>query len=146
MEGCSTLQYVEIQGSTPCANQSQVTLGLWLAGVFPLLRAVLLVPAQVAGGIAAAGLVSALFPGPLNVQTKLGDGTTNAQGLFIEMMLTAELVFTILMLAVEKHRASFIAPACIGMTLFMDHLIGNEHILHVIKKPLTFIRNQLHRR
>ncbi|KUJ23918.1 aquaporin-1 [Mollisia scopiformis] len=101
-----------------------VTLGLCLAGVFPWLRAVLLVVVQVGGGLAAAITVSALFPGPLMVQTKLGDDTTTAQGLFIEMLLTAELVFTILMLAVEKHKASFVAPACIGLTLFMGHLIG----------------------
>lgn len=60
------------------------------------------------------------------VQNKLGDGTAVYQGLFIEMMITAELVFTILMLAVEKHRASFVAPICIGLALFLGHLIGNE--------------------
>jgi len=42
----------------------------------------------------AAGVVSALFPGPLNVRTTLGVGATVSRGLFIEMFLTAELVFT----------------------------------------------------
>lgn len=70
--------------------------------------------------------MSGLFPGPLVVQTKLGDGTAVYQGLFIEMIVTAELVFTILMLAVEKHRASFVAPVCIGLALFLGHLIGKE--------------------
>jgi aquaporin related protein len=101
-------------------------LGLCLAGVFGWTRAILLIVVQVGGGIAAAVLVSVLFPGPLVVQTKLGDDTTTAQGLFIEMILTSELIFTILMLAVEKHRASFIAPLGIGLTLFLDHLVGKK--------------------
>ena len=40
------------------------------------------------------------------------------------MFLTALLVFTILMLAVEKHRATFIAPIGIGLALFIGHLAG----------------------
>jgi aquaporin related protein len=50
--------------------------------------------AQIIGAIAAAGVVSGLFPGDLNVRTSLSPGTTLARGLFIEMFLTAELVFT----------------------------------------------------
>jgi aquaporin related protein len=70
--------------------------------------------------------VSGLFPGPLNVQTNLGSGASIVQGLFIEMMLTAELIFSILMLAVEKHRATFMAPLGIGMALFLAHIIGKQ--------------------
>ena len=40
------------------------------------------------------------------------------------MFLTALLVFTILMLAAEKHRATFIAPIGIGLALFVGHLAG----------------------
>lgn len=58
----------------------------------------------------ASALVQCMFPGGLNVQTSLGGGTTVAQGLFIEMFLTAQLVFTIFMLAAEKHKGTFIAP------------------------------------
>lgn len=58
----------------------------------------------------ASALVQCMFPGALNVQTSLGGGTTVAQGLFIEMFLTAQLVFTIFMLAAEKHKGTFIAP------------------------------------
>lgn len=56
--------------------------------------------------------------------TTLAEGTNLAQGLFIEMFLTALLVFTILMLAAEKHRATFIAPIGIGLALFIGHLAG----------------------
>lgn len=40
------------------------------------------------------------------------------------MFLTALLVFTIFMLAAEKHRATFIAPVGIGLALFIAHLAG----------------------
>ena len=69
-------------------------------------------------------VVSALFPGPLAVQTRLSDGTSIVRGLFIEMFLTAELVFTIFMLAAEKNRATFIAPVGIGLALFVAELSG----------------------
>jgi aquaporin related protein len=40
------------------------------------------------------------------------------------MFLTALLVFTIFMLATEKHQATFIAPVGIGMALFVAELMG----------------------
>ena len=76
-------------------------------------------------GIAAAGVVSAILPGPLNVSTSLGGGTTITQGVFLEMFLTAELVFTIFMLAAEKHKATYLAPIGIGLSLFMVEMTGN---------------------
>ncbi|KAK5112424.1 hypothetical protein LTR85_011533 [Meristemomyces frigidus] len=101
-----------------------VTIGMCLIGALPWVRGVLLFFTQLLGGIAAAALVSCMFPGPLNVQTKLGGGTTRVQGLFIEMILTAQLVFTIFMLAAEKHKGTFMAPVGIGLSLFMAELTG----------------------
>lgn len=40
------------------------------------------------------------------------------------MFLTAELVFTIFMLAAEKHKGTFIAPIGIGLALFIAELSG----------------------
>lgn len=40
------------------------------------------------------------------------------------MFLTALLVFVILMLAAEKHQATFIAPVGIGLALFVAELAG----------------------
>jgi aquaporin related protein len=74
--------------------------------------------------MAAAGVISALLPGPLNVTTTLGSGTSVVQGLFLEMFLTAELVFTIFMLAAEKHKATFLAPVGIGLCMFIVELVG----------------------
>jgi aquaporin related protein len=58
------------------------------------------------------------------VRTTLSDGTSLAQGVFIEAFMTAELVFTILMLAKEKHKSTFIAPVGIGLALFVAELVG----------------------
>jgi aquaporin related protein len=78
-------------------------------------------------GIASAGVVSAILPGPLNVSTSLGAGTSIAQGVFLEMFLTAQLVFTIFMLAVEKHKGTFLAPLGIGLSLFVAEMMGKLH-------------------
>ncbi|KAK5013367.1 Aquaporin-1 [Cryomyces antarcticus] len=101
-----------------------VTLGMYLIGALPWARAFFLFVVQILGGVAAAALVSCMFPGALNVRTELGGGTSIAQGLFIEMILTAELVFTIIMLEAEKHKGTFIAPVGIGLALFIAELTG----------------------
>lgn len=95
-----------------------------ITGTLPPLRGLLLFPAQMLGGMVAAGLVSAMFPGTLAVETSLTQGTSIAQGLFIEMFCTAELVFAVLMLAAEKSKATFIAPVGIGLALFVAELGG----------------------
>lgn len=101
-----------------------ITLGMCLVGALPYVRGILLFVSQILGGISAAAVVSCLFPGPLNVRTSLGAGTTKTQGLFIEMFLTAQLLFTIFMLACEKHKATYIAPVGIGLALFIAELTG----------------------
>ncbi|KAK1751396.1 aquaporin-like protein [Echria macrotheca] len=102
-----------------------VTLACVLVGGLPVLRAVVVVVAQLLGGIAAAGVVSGLFPGDMAVDTGLGtSGTSVVQGLFIEAFLTAELVFVILMLGVEKHKATFVAPVGVGIAFFLTQLVG----------------------
>ena len=77
-------------------------------GAIPWLRGGLIFISQMLGAIASAAVIRALYPGPLNVRTSLGGGTSIVQGLFIEMFLTAQLVFTIFMLAAEKHKGTFI--------------------------------------
>ncbi|KAF2666067.1 aquaporin-like protein, partial [Microthyrium microscopicum] len=99
-----------------------VTLALLLTRAIPPLRAPFLLLAQLAGGIAASALVLALFPAPTYVNTSLS--TSEVKGVFIEGFLTAELVFTILMLAKEKHKATFMAPVGIGLALFIAELVG----------------------
>ncbi|KAL8899762.1 MAG: hypothetical protein Q9207_006033 [Kuettlingeria erythrocarpa] len=106
------------------ADSLQVSVGMILVGAVPWFRGCLVMVSQLLGGIAASAVVSALYPGKLNVRTALNAGTSRTQGLFIEMFLTAELVFTIFMLAAEKHKGTFIAPVGIGLSLFIAELGG----------------------
>lgn len=106
------------------ADSHQVTLALCVTGGMPPLRGLFVFPAQLVAGIASAGVVSALFPGPLNCATRLGGGTSISQGLFIEMFLTAQLVIVIIMLAVVKHKSTYLAPVGIGLAFFVAELIG----------------------
>ena len=95
-----------------------------LIGAITWARFALLTATQFAGTIAAAYMVEALFNGGLHVSTKLGGDTSPAQGVVIEMILTSQLIFTIFMLAAEKHAATFLAPIGIGLSLFIGELIG----------------------
>jgi aquaporin related protein len=101
-----------------------VTIAMALIGAMGWINAALLIISQILGAIAAAGVVSALFPGPLSVRTTLSPETSAVRGLFIEMFLTAQLIFCIFMLAAEKHRSTFIAPIGIGLALFIAELAG----------------------
>ena len=58
-----------------------VTLGLAMIGGIPWVRAGLVFIAEIFGAMASAGVVSALFPGPLAVTTTLGSGTSIVRGL-----------------------------------------------------------------
>lgn len=102
----------------------KVTLGLCLIGALPWFRGLVVFIAQIVGAITSAAVVSGLFPGPMGVTTGLASDVSVTQGLFIEMFLTAELVFTIFMLAVEKSKATFLAPVGIGLALFVAELAG----------------------
>lgn len=83
-----------------------------------------MVPAQLAASIAAAGLTAALLPGDLRVANEIGGQVNFTQAVFLETFLTAQLVLTVYFLAVEKHRAIFLAPVGIGTSVFVAHLAG----------------------
>ncbi|CAJ2505087.1 Uu.00g124810.m01.CDS01 [Anthostomella pinea] len=101
-----------------------VTLGMYLVKAIPLTRAWFLFVSQILGSLLASVIVRYLFPQNFNVRTTLGQGTTVAEGVFIEAVCTAQLVFTIFMLAKEKHRATFIAPIGIGLSLFISEMVA----------------------
>jgi aquaporin related protein len=104
-------------------------------------RAIFVVIAQIAGGMSASIVVKLILPGDeVLFNVKLAPGVSITQGFFIEMFLTFELVFTILMLAAEvntlssshklwlttiqKTKATFVAPVGIGLALFIGHMVG----------------------
>ena len=112
------------------ANPPQVTLTLWLVGAVPAIRCMVIVTAQILGGIAAAGISSALLPGPFPVQVRLGGGTSVVRGLFIEMFTTTMLVMTVIMLAAVKSKSTWLAPIGIGIALFIGHLLSEYQGSH----------------
>ncbi|CAM1509138.1 Fc.00g028770.m01.CDS01 [Cosmosporella sp. VM-42] len=101
-----------------------VTMAMVMVQAITAARAICLFIAQILGSMLASVVVRYLFPESFAVRTTLGGGTSLAQGVFIEAILTAELVFTIFMLAKEKHRATFIAPVGIGLALFIAEMAG----------------------
>lgn len=102
-----------------------VTLGMVAAKQLPWFRGVILLPAQLLGAICAAAVVDGIIPAPIKqVETALGPKVSIAQGVFLEMFMTSVLVFTVLMLAAEKTKATFIAPIGIGLALFICELAG----------------------
>ena len=69
--------------------------GMVMVKAIDYVRGFLLVTAQLAGAIFASFLVQIMFPYEFNVRTTLSASTSVTRGVFIEMILTAELVFTI---------------------------------------------------
>lgn len=109
----------------------QVSLGLSLAGKLPWARTAFLIPAQLLASMCAGGLAAAMFNDEIvSVNTLLSAETSTAKGLFIEMFMTAELVFVILMLAAEKSKDTFLAPVGIGLALFICELTGKFDIAY----------------
>ena len=80
----------------------------------------------------AAALVSCMIPGDIAAtRTTLAPGMSEAQGVFFEMFLTSFLVFTVLMLAAEKSKTTFLAPLGIGLALFVAELAGKLMLLKI---------------
>jgi aquaporin rerated protein, other eukaryote len=123
-----------------------VSVALALVGAISWLKAALLILAQVLAGISAAGIVAVLLPGALSVRTTLNTDTSVVQGLFLEAILTAELIFCIFMLAAEKHKATFLAPIGIGLALFIAELAGTSPVTLTLRFLLIRHRRVLHRR
>ncbi|KXL46409.1 MAG: hypothetical protein FE78DRAFT_115380, partial [Acidomyces sp. 'richmondensis'] len=104
-----------------------ITVALWLIGVLTTSRAIFLFVAQLIGGIIASALVLALIPSGAKgvdvVNTTISGQTSPTQAVILEFLGTSVLVFSVLMLAVEKHRATYLAPVGIGLTLFSLQLL-----------------------
>ncbi|CAO1629742.1 unnamed protein product [Parajaminaea phylloscopi] len=104
-----------------------LTLGLTLLGKLDWVECITLTFSQFSGAIAAAGLTAGLFPGDLNARATLHGGTTINQGFWIEFFSTSMLLFTVYMLAGEKHKATFLAPIGIGLSLFLGELLATKY-------------------
>lgn len=101
-----------------------VTLSLVLAGAVAPIRGAIMFFAQMVAGMAAAGAASAMTPGSVAFANALGGGCSKSRGVFIEAFATALLCLAVLFMAVEKSKATFMAPFIIGIALMLGHLIS----------------------
>lgn len=111
------------------------------------MRGLWLFPTQIIAGIVAAALIECMIPGSINVtQTTLAPGMSIARGVFFEMFLTIELCFTVLVLAADKSKDTFIAPIGIGLALFVAEIAGKALFTTVVQVQITDIscRRLLH--
>ena len=109
-----------------------VSLALLFAGCIRPMRFLLYCIAQFTGAIAAAGIVLGLTPGPVSYEyvsrasplqqivltliSPVPAANINlAQGVFIEMFITAALCLAVLMLAAEKHSSTPFAPVRVSV-------------------------------
>jgi len=86
------------------------------------------------GAVIAALLLGSLAPDALGGGLGKGAGTlgshavapliTPIQGLIVEIILTAVLVFVIFGAAMDKRGAGAIAPLAIGFAVMVDHFVG----------------------
>ncbi|KAH9876231.1 hypothetical protein J1614_004110 [Plenodomus biglobosus] len=94
-----------------------VTTALFITRQIGWHRAVQTIVSQLIAGMAAAGFVQALLPGPLTIATTLDPSMSTARGLFLEAFVTSQLVLTILMLKGGPSK-----PMYIGLSLFIAHM------------------------
>lgn len=131
----------------------------------PVVRGAIYIPTQLLAGICAGAVAGAIVPGDIaTTQTTLADGMSIAQGVFLEMVscsrslavlapdaderqfLTSLLLITILMLACEKGKQTFVAPIGIGMSLFVTQIAGVSSLLLSHLSSAHMRTGLLHRR
>lgn len=100
-----------------------VTLTLVFARAVDPIKGICMMVTQIIAGMAAGGAASAMTPGPVLFANALGGGTSKGRGLMLEAFGTCILCITVLMTVVEKSSLNDFAPVCIGLSLFIGHLI-----------------------
>jgi glycerol uptake facilitator-like aquaporin len=101
-----------------------------ISGTLPPIRGLFLFPAQLLAAISAAAVVQVMTPGDIGAtNTTLSPGTSIAQGVFIEMFMTAELVFVVglgwryLCRCWEVSLCSLLCCVCAEVMLFVFHVV-----------------------
>ncbi|CAL1283025.1 unnamed protein product [Larinioides sclopetarius] len=103
-----------------------VTAGMLVAGKISVLRALLYIVMQCAGGIAGAAVLKSVTPEGLNSslgQTMLHEKVTPVQGTGVEFLITFVLVFTVFSVC-DSNRLDVkgSAPLAIGLSITACHL------------------------
>ncbi len=100
-----------------------VTIGFWAAGRLDRKDVAPYAGAQIAGGLAAAWLLHALFPGAVRLGATLPAGALS-QSFLLEIILTAMLMFVILSVSTGAKERGIIAGAAIGAVVALESLFA----------------------
>lgn len=117
-----------------CHLNPAVSVGLWMSGRFPAEKLMPYIGAQVAGGVAGAGVLYLIVSGQQDFKT-VGDFASNGYGEYspkkYSMMsaFVTEVVMTMMFLliilgATDKRAPQGFAPVAIGLGLTLIHLIS----------------------
>lgn len=117
-----------------CHLNPAVSIGLWAGGRFPATQLVPYIAAQVAGGVAAGGVLYLIASGApgfdvANGFASNGYGAHSPGGYSLHSALIAEVVLTaffliIILGATDKRAPAGFAPIAIGLALTLIHLIS----------------------
>ncbi len=100
-----------------------VTLGFWISGRFPLRRVPAYVTAQLAGSLAAAALLGAIFPQAPTLGATVPTGAL-WQSFVLEIVLTFMLMYVILSVATGAKEKGIMAGIAIGGIVLLNCLWG----------------------
>lgn len=100
-----------------------VTVAFWVSGRFPGTRVGPYLLVQLAGALAASGLLRMLFPAAATLGATIPAGSAE-QSLVLETVLTFFLMFVILGVAVGSKEVGLLAGVAIGGTVAFEALVG----------------------
>ena len=111
-----------------------VTFAAMITKRMTISKGAMYVGAQLIGAALGAVLLAAILPsamggglgngaGTLGTHG-LGAGVSASQGIAIEIVLTAALVFVVFGAAMDKRGVGVVAPLAIGLVVLVDHLVG----------------------
>ncbi|KAI9366843.1 aquaporin-like protein [Zopfochytrium polystomum] len=119
-----------------------VVFALYLLQKITQRKAALYVAAQVLAATVAAFVVSAVVPGSWGGHFKGANqvfaGTSLLQAFFLEALLTAGLVLLVLFIAVEKSKATYLAPLIIGLFVAIAHFASIPYTNTSLNPARTF--------
>lgn len=117
-----------------CHLNPAVSVGLWLGGRFPADKLMPYIGAQVAGGVAGAGVLYLIVSGQQDFKT-VGDFASNGFGAhspgkysmmsaFVTEVVMTMMFLLIILGATDKRAPQGFAPVAIGLGLTLIHLIS----------------------
>ncbi|GAA5878776.1 hypothetical protein JCM8547_007193 [Rhodosporidiobolus lusitaniae] len=96
-----------------------MSVALAIAGWLKPARLLYLIPAQLLGSIAGAGLIAALTPGDFHALTVITADIEYSRATFLEVFGTALLALSVLFLMTERRRSSHLGPLGVGIAYWI---------------------------